>query len=361
LDFSSNDSNRLGPKAPKLKRYEQVWTRNADHINRVKSAWNTSHGNIADRLNYTLNALHNWGSNIFGILPRKIKKTQNELMEMQRLQEHQDITQQIVDKENELDRLLDGEEIWWKQRSGADWLQHGDKNTKFFHMKASQRKKRNTIRGLLHSEGVLQTNHDMIEEILLNHFKLLFQSQPTHQINETVTVVKDKLNKDMKDMLSKEFHEAEVYNAIKDMKSLAAPGPDGLPAIFYHTYWDIVGQDVTKEVLDILNHNSDPSYLNHTHICLIPKIPNPTMASDFRPISLCNITLKIVTKTIANRLKNILPDIISPNQSAFLQGRLITDNTLIAHEIFHFFSQSHNKKGFVGIKTDMAKAYDRVE
>jgi hypothetical protein len=228
-------------------------------------------------------------------------------------------------------------------------------------MKASQRKKRNTIRGIVDNDRVLQTTHDKIEVILMDHFKSLFQSQPTHQISETVQVVKDKLNNDMKEMLREEFHEAEVYNAIKDMKSLAAPGPDGLPAIFYHNYWDIVGQDVTKEVLNILNHNSDPSHLNHTHICLIPKIPNPTLASDFRPISLCNITLKIVTKTVANRLKTILPDIISPNQSAFLQGRLITDNTLIAHEIFHFFSHSHNKQGFVGIKTDMAKAYDRVE
>jgi hypothetical protein len=165
----------------------------------------------------------------------------------------------------------------------------------------------------------------------------------------------------MKEFLSADFQEYEVYNAIKDMKSMAAPGPDGLPAIFYHTYWDIVGKDVTKTVLDILNHNSDPSRLNHTHICLIPKIPNPSQASDFRSISLCNVTLKIITKTVANRIKTILPDIISPNQSAFLQGRLITDNTLIAQEIFHFFTHSHSKKGFVGIKTDMAKAYDRVE
>jgi hypothetical protein len=73
------------------------------------------------------------------------------------------------------------------------------------------------------------------------------------------------------------------------------------------------------------------------------------------------VTLKIITKTIANRLKTILPDITSPNQSAFVQGRLISDNTLIAHEIFNFFSHSSSKKGYVGIKTDMAKAYDRVE
>jgi hypothetical protein len=176
-----------------------------------------------------------------------------------------------------------------------------------------------------------------------------------------VEVVKAKLSQDLRDTLSTEFTGDEVYTAIKDMKSMAAPGPDGLPALFYHTYWDIVGEDVTKETLDILNQHKAPNHINHTYICLIPKVPNPTQASELRPISLCNVTLKIVTKTIANRIKTILPDIISPNQSVFLHGRLITDNTLMAHEIFHFFSHSHNKKGFVGIKTDMAKAYDRVE
>jgi hypothetical protein len=73
------------------------------------------------------------------------------------------------------------------------------------------------------------------------------------------------------------------------------------------------------------------------------------------------VTLKIITKTIANRLKTILHEIISPNQSAFIPGRLITDNTLIATEIFHYLSQTNRQKGFVGIKTDMAKAYDRLE
>jgi hypothetical protein len=72
--------------------------------------------------------------------------------------------------------------------------------------------------------------------------------------------------------------------------------------------------------------------------------------------------LKIITKTIANRIKEILPDIISPQQSAFLPGRLISDNTLIAFETFHYLKHNTNKrKGYVGIKLDMAKAYDRFE
>jgi hypothetical protein len=145
------------------------------------------------------------------------------------------------------------------------------------------------------------------------------------------------------------------------MKGLAAPGPDGLPARFYHTYWDIIGQDVTREVLHILNNKGNPSDLNKTHICLIPKTNNPLHPSDFRPISLCNVTLKIITKTIANILKPILHDIISPNQSAFIPGRLISDNTLTASEIFHYFALTNRKNGYIGIKTDMAKAYDRLE
>jgi hypothetical protein len=146
------------------------------------------------------------------------------------------LTQQIKAKETELDNLLDGEEMWWKQRSRADWLQHGNKNTKFFHLKASQRRKRNKITEIRDNQGNNWTDHDDIERVFLDHFKLLFQTQPTQDIANIVAVVKDKLNNDMKDYLNTEFQEIEVYNAIKDMKSMAAPGPDGLPTLFYHTY-----------------------------------------------------------------------------------------------------------------------------
>ncbi|CAJ2657203.1 unnamed protein product [Trifolium pratense] len=201
----------------------------------------------------------------------------------------------------------------------------------------------------------------MIEQILVDHFQSLFTKQNTHNITETVQVVKGKVSIDMQQMLSEVYTKEEVFQAIKDMKALAAPGPDGLPALFYHNYWDIIGPDITRMVLHVLNENGDPSQFNSTHICLIPKTNHPSTPDDFRPISLCNVTLKIITKTLANRIKTILPEIISPNQSAFIQGRLITDNTIIASDIFNYLSHTNRKNGFVGIKTDMAKAYDRVE
>jgi len=114
-----------------------------------------------------------------------------------------------------------------------------------------------------------------------------------------------------------------------------APKLDGMNAIFYQKFWYMVGDTVVSVALDFLNSGQMLPVLNHTHIVLIPKVKNPVKMSDFRPISLCNAMYKIIAKVLANRLKQILPHIIAPTQSAFVPGRLITDNILVAYEALH--------------------------
>ena len=149
--------------------------------------------------------------------------------------------------------------------------------------------------------------------------------------------------------------------ALKQMYLLKALGPDGMPLLFFQHFWPTCGAVVSKMVLDFLNQGISPLNFNETHIVLIPKIKEPKRVTDYRPISLCNVTYKIVSKVIANRLKKILPSIISETQSAFVHGRLITDNVLVAFETMHHISNKKSGKvGEMARKLDMSKAYDTV-
>lgn len=92
----------------------------------------------------------------------------------------------------------------------------------------------------------------------------------------------------------------------------------------------MLGDDLVAEVLEAVNSSKILDGWNSTTIVLIPKVDSPDEVSQFRPISLCNIVYKVISKILANRLKNLLPEIISYHKSAFVPGRLITDNILIA-------------------------------
>ena len=109
-----------------------------------------------------------------------------------------------------------------------------------------------------------------------------------------------------------------------------------------NNFWPLIGNVVTKTILDFLNFGIIPSKFNETHIVLVPKIKEPKRVIDYCPISLCNVVYKLTSKAIANRLKKILPTIISDTQSAFVHGRLITDNVLVAFETMHHINM---KKG----------------
>lgn len=120
-------------------------------------------------------------------------------------------------------------------------------------------------------------------------------------------------------------------------------------------------EGVVTTCLQVLNEGGNLAPLNHTFIALISKVNKPKKVTEFRPISLCNVIYRIIAKTMANRLKQILNDIISPTQSAFVPGRLIMDNLVIGYECLNKIRQSRSKKrGLVALKTDISKAYDRI-
>ncbi|KAL5580322.1 hypothetical protein UlMin_012764 [Ulmus minor] len=101
---------------------------------------------------------------------------------------------------------------------------------------------------------------------------------------------------------------------------------------------------------------------NETFITLIPKVKSPNRITDYRPISLCNVIYKIISKMLTNKLRLVMNSIISEEQSAFIPGRLISDNAIIGFECLHAIKRKRSKKkGYLALKLDMAKAFDKVE
>ena len=156
--------------------------------------------------------------------------------------------------------------------------------------------------------------------------------------------------------------EDEVRQALFMMHPENAPGPDEMTALFFQHCWHIIKKDLVEMVNNFLVSGVMDPRLNITNICMIPKTERPTRMRELRPISLCNVGYKIISKVLCQRLKTCLPSLISETQTAFLAGRLISDNILIAHEMFHGLRTNKACQGkYMTIKTDMSKAYDRVE
>jgi hypothetical protein len=264
--------------------------------------------------------------------------------------------------ERELDRLLKQEEIYWRQRSRINWIKEGDRNTRFFHQKATWRTKKNKITRLQREDGTMTDNKKEMESLTTSFFKHLFTADPQVQPPAITDKLQPQISPERNENLCADFSSEEISNALFQIGPLKAPGRDGFPARFFQRHWGLFKDDIISAIQEFFRTGIMPEGINGTIIVLIPKSKNPVCLRDFRPISLCNVIYKVVSKCLVNRLRPLLQEIIAPTQSTFIPGRLITDNALIAFECINSLQKSMDNKGkYCAYKLDLAKAYDRVD
>jgi hypothetical protein len=348
-------------------RFDHTWVHEENCEEVIAEAWSSSYSGtpmfcLNQKIKQCRLQLLKWSQSQLRPTPRNIESKKRQLQELECQSTECYNAREVNMVRRELRTLMRKEEIFWRQRSRVTWLKGGDSNSRYFHECASQRRKTNTVHGLHDSNGVWQTDPGVMESIVVEYFQNLFLSSSPTTINEVSQLVDERVSPEMNAALLAPFSSEEVRSALFQIAPSKAPGPDGMTALFFQKYWNIVGLHVTDAVLDCLNSGRLLGSVNFTNIVLIPKIKAPVNMSHFRPISLCNVLYKIISKVLVNRMKNILPAVISDCQSAFVPGRMITDNIIVSFEMLHYLkNKKGGKVGQMAAKLDMSKAYDRVE
>lgn len=186
--------------------------------------------------------------------------------------------------------------MYWKQKSRVNWLAHGDRNSKFFHACASQRRAKNKINGLVSTHGDWCTDNSSMAEIILDYFSHLFSSNnPTEaDQNKVLDSMEMRIDRNMNSILNAPFTTEEVRKAIFDLHPDKAPGPHGMSAFFFQKFKNEIGREVESAVLKVLNEGETLDDWNETIITLIPKIKKPMTMKDFRQ----SVCVMFVTKLL---------------------------------------------------------------
>ncbi|XP_039060370.1 uncharacterized protein LOC120204346 [Hibiscus syriacus] len=324
---------------PKPFKFFNFWAAHSNFLNVVRHSWlPTIHGNPMTtlitklkRLKITLKSFNK--DNFSNISDRvKLKRLELEQQQILTLKGEESIVKEIGLQED-LILLEEAEAEFLKQKAKVQCIRDGDKNSKFFHSIVASKNKRNIIRVLVDDSGCILESFDSMSQEVLSFYSNMLGSADASLKEVDPNLLKELIDYSLPSEASTNFirdiTDEEIHNAIFCQGNDKAPGPDGFTPLFFKKTWPIFGRDIIAAVRYFFSHIFINPAFNSTIIALVPKIPNPSTVKDFRPISRCSVIYKAISKILVSRLNFYIPDIVSLNQSTFIRGKSIMDNTFL--------------------------------
>ena len=364
LEIKTDDTNFVSSF-----KFLKAWTLHTDCKEIITNTWEIPVVGcpmyiLSSKLKALKEKLKIWNKEVFGNIHCFVKEAEDKLKVVQdliHLNGHTDVLMQEEKKaQTSLDEALHRQETFWQEKARVGWHLNGDRNTKYFHRVTKIKNKTKIISNIRNNDEIISDPMRMTEHIVSYYKSLFFSSnfvlQDQGLVDEVIPQMIDDTTNNLLIMIPSE---AEVKNAVFNLNHDNAPGPDGFGASFFQQYWEIVKKDVYAAVLQFFQTGWLPPNYNANTLILIPKTPNADNIDQYRPLALTNFKFKIISKVLADRLSQILPNLISQEQRGFIRGRNIKDCIALTSEAINVL----DKKSFGGnlaMKIDVSKAFDTL-
>ncbi|XP_019262934.1 PREDICTED: uncharacterized protein LOC109240719 [Nicotiana attenuata] len=251
-------------------------------------------------------------------------------------------------------------EMFLLQRSKARWIKLGDDNTRYFYSVIRHKRLQQAMTQIKDQHGELATDNVSIANVLVDYYETMLGREGRRRAKAFHSFLKNgtTLNSTQQMELIQTFIVKEVKQAMFSIDVNKSPGPDGYGSSFYREAWNIIGNDVTAAILEFMENGKLLRKVNSTVISLIPKVLVPEFASQFRPISCCNVIYKCISKMMCKRLKKAVSILVAENHVAFVEGRFFIHNVLIYHDLLRHYNRKTSPRCLM--KIHLRKAYDMI-
>ena len=249
-----------------------------------------------------------------------------------------------------------------KIRSRAQWLEEGERPTRFFFRLERERSENNYVSSILNDQGVEVSSYDEVEQAHVRFYTNLFSPDVIDGVCKRTLL--DGLSRTLSGedcgLCEGHLSLAELAASARGLSLGKSPGPDGFSTEFYCRFWDSLGPLLLKVANECFDDGSLCDSMKGSATRLIyKKRGNIKDLKNWRPISLLNVDYKIISKAITSRLSRVLASIVDPDQTCSVPGRSISSNVVLIRDVLSYIERTDETAILVSL--DQEKAFDRVD